>query len=206
MRKLLCWCCVLLLIFIWNSNSFSKTGSKTNIARINSTLQKLNKSRPSERGVDESRDFFKDVSVNHWAFKAVKKLYDDGIVIGFPVTHDFRGDRPITRYSMATIIARLMEKLKEKLASEKLSAEHLNIIKKLLTEFSDDLSNFKINVAEFKKLVLENFVSLENKLKYESKKRAALESKLNALKRRLDRNTWIAITVAVLSGIVAYNR
>jgi len=49
------------------------------------------------------------VPFDHWAYDAVQKLVDAGIMIGYPKTNDFRGDRALTRYEFAMAISRLMD-------------------------------------------------------------------------------------------------
>ena len=49
------------------------------------------------------------VPFEHWAYDAVQKLVDEGIIIGYPKTHEFKGDRAMTRYEFAMAISRLME-------------------------------------------------------------------------------------------------
>ena len=49
------------------------------------------------------------VPFDHWAYDAVQKLVDEGIIIGYPKTHEFKGDRAMTRYEFAMAISRLME-------------------------------------------------------------------------------------------------
>jgi len=47
---------------------------------------------------------FSDVPANHWAYQAIQSLAADGLVEGYP-DGKFKGDRPLTRYEMAVIIA-----------------------------------------------------------------------------------------------------
>ncbi len=49
------------------------------------------------------------VPFDHWAYDAVQKLVDCGVIIGYPKTHEFKGDRAMTRYEFAIAIARLMD-------------------------------------------------------------------------------------------------
>lgn len=55
---------------------------------------------------------FKDVSPDHWAYKAIEKVVSTGLMEGYP-QGTFEGKRPITRYEMAIIVARLVAKLEE---------------------------------------------------------------------------------------------
>jgi len=49
------------------------------------------------------------VPFDHWSYDALQKLVDDGVILGYPKAHEFKGDRPMTRYEMAMAVSRLME-------------------------------------------------------------------------------------------------
>ncbi len=49
------------------------------------------------------------VPLEHWAYDAVQTLVDAGVIVGYPKTSDFRGDRALTRYEFAMAISRLMD-------------------------------------------------------------------------------------------------
>jgi hypothetical protein len=50
---------------------------------------------------------FSDVPTNHWAYGAVAKLANAGLIDGYS-DGTFRGDKPITRYEFAILITRTM--------------------------------------------------------------------------------------------------
>ena len=50
---------------------------------------------------------FSDVTPDDWAYQAVSDLSDQGVVEGYP-DGTFKGERNMTRYELAQIIARLM--------------------------------------------------------------------------------------------------
>lgn len=50
---------------------------------------------------------FSDVTPNDWAYQAVVDLSEQGVVVGYP-DGTFRGERNITRFEMAQIIARML--------------------------------------------------------------------------------------------------
>ena len=52
---------------------------------------------------------FSDVTPDDWAFQAVSDLSAQGVVEGYP-DGSFKGERNMTRYELAQIIARLMAK------------------------------------------------------------------------------------------------
>ena len=63
---------------------------------------------------------FPDVPANHWAYEAVTKLAGNDVVDGYP-DGEFHGDRTMTRYEMAEIIYKAMNrgaKVDQKLVEE----------------------------------------------------------------------------------------
>lgn len=50
------------------------------------------------------------VPFDHWAYDAVQKLVDQGIIIGYP-DGTFRGNRALTRYEFAMAVSRLLDAL-----------------------------------------------------------------------------------------------
>ena len=50
----------------------------------------------------------RDVPLKHWAYDAVQKLVDAGVIIGYP-DDTFKGDRAMTRYEFAAAVARLVD-------------------------------------------------------------------------------------------------
>jgi hypothetical protein len=55
---------------------------------------------------------FSDVPANHWAYQYIQSLAADGLIDGYP-DGKFKGDRPLTRYEMAVVVARVIAKLQE---------------------------------------------------------------------------------------------
>lgn len=86
-----------------------------------------------------STEIFADVPAKHWAYEAVYKLAKDGIVSGD--AGRFMGDRTITRYEMAVMVANAMTKV------EKADASQKALIDKLSKEFSADLEKLGARVS-----------------------------------------------------------
>lgn len=87
---------------------------------------------------------FVDVPAKHWAYDAVNKLAKAGIVDGYG-DGTYRGDRNITRYEMAQIVAKAMAR------SDKADAETKATIDKLATEFSTEIENLGVRVTALEK-------------------------------------------------------
>lgn len=80
---------------------------------------------------------FSDVPAKHWAYDAVNKLVQAGIVDGYG-DGTFRGDKTMTRYEMAQIVAKAMNK--------NLSGEQKAIVDKLSKEYAAELNNLGVKV------------------------------------------------------------
>ena len=89
---------------------------------------------------------FVDVPAKHWAYEAVSKLAKAGIVDGYG-DGTFRGDKNMTRYEMAQIVAKAMAR------SDKADAELKATIDKLAVEFANELNNLGVRVGNLEKKV-----------------------------------------------------
>jgi len=84
---------------------------------------------------------FADVPADHWAYDAVAQLVQDGVVNGYGVDGTFKGDQSMSRYEMAQIVAKAMAK------SDAADNNNKALIDKLAAEFSDELANLGVRVA-----------------------------------------------------------
>ncbi|MGP1381275.1 MAG: S-layer homology domain-containing protein [Dialister pneumosintes] len=89
---------------------------------------------------------FSDVSTSDWAYQAVSELSDQGIVEGYP-DGTFKGERNITRYELAQIIARLMAN------EDQYNAEQRAMIDQLASEYADELNNLGVRVGNLESKV-----------------------------------------------------
>jgi hypothetical protein len=90
---------------------------------------------------------FSDVPANHWAYQYIQSLAADGIIDGYP-DGKFKGDRPLTRYEMAVVIARVIAKLQE---NEKPytgpTKQDLDKLQKLIDALKDELDALGVRVT-----------------------------------------------------------
>lgn len=100
---------------------------------------------------------FTDVPANDWAYTAITQLVKDGIIEGYS-DGTFQGDRPISRYEMAILVARAMTK------EEKANATDKEIIKKLEVEYNTELE--KIGAIDQRVKMVEDKVSNLDKLQF----------------------------------------
>ncbi|MBD5634554.1 MAG: S-layer homology domain-containing protein, partial [Candidatus Eremiobacteraeota bacterium] len=82
---------------------------------------------------------FADVPANHWAYQYIQTLAADGLIDGY-TDGAFKGDRPLTRYEMAVIVARVIAKLQEN-AGARPSREDLDKLQKLTDALKDELDS-----------------------------------------------------------------
>ncbi|WP_196600948.1 S-layer homology domain-containing protein [Pectinatus frisingensis] len=102
---------------------------------------------------------FSDVPADHWARGAVTQLVHDGVIKGYP-DGSFRGNEKITRFEMAQMVATAMA------SQKKLSAADKEDIVKLAKEFSNELDDLGVRVAEMEKRSSDVKFSGELAMKY----------------------------------------
>lgn len=91
---------------------------------------------------------FMDVPAGHWAYDAVAQLAARGVVSGYP-DGAFKGAQPATRYEVASVVARALAKID----AEKASKQDLEMLKKLVMEFKDELDALGVKVDKLDKRV-----------------------------------------------------
>ncbi|MHB1456511.1 MAG: porin [Armatimonadota bacterium] len=144
-----------------------------------------------------------DVPQDHWAYDAVSSLAEKGLVLGYP-DGKFLGNRSVTRYEMATIIARVIEYVDSKptapaaavsvpvppvtaptteVAAPEVTKEDLETVSKLVDEFKTELTVIGADLKSFN----ERLETLEGK--FESLHAAvtepegAIQANLNDVKK-----------------------
>ena len=83
---------------------------------------------------------FVDVPSDSWAYKSVVELADAGIIQGVDGSY-FQGERNITRYEAAEMVAKAMAHM------DKASVEQRALINKLADEYPDELNNLGVRVS-----------------------------------------------------------
>jgi len=84
---------------------------------------------------------FVDVPMNHWAYDAISQLAAKGIIQGYP-DGTYRGNHPMTRYEMSMLVARALATVD----MDKASKEDVEMLKKLVVEFKDELQALGVRV------------------------------------------------------------
>ena len=87
---------------------------------------------------------FADIPAKHWSYDAVTTLEKNKIIDGYG-DGTFRGDRTMTRYEMAQIVAKAVAR------SDKADAASKGLIDKLQMEFATELQNLGVRVDKLEK-------------------------------------------------------
>ena len=89
---------------------------------------------------------FSDVTPDSWAYQSVSQLASAGIINGYP-DGTFKGQKEITRFEMAQMIAKAMAN------QDRANAEQQAMINRLAEEFSDELHNLGVRVGRLEEQV-----------------------------------------------------
>lgn len=87
---------------------------------------------------------FSDVSPSDWAYQSVADLSDQGVVEGYP-DGTFRGQRSMTRFELAQVVARLMAR------EDQLSQEQQSKVDALVREYAGELASLGVRVADLER-------------------------------------------------------
>ena len=87
---------------------------------------------------------FVDVPAKHWAYDSLNKLAQAGVISGYG-DGTYKGDKTLTRYEVATIVAKAMAN------SDKADAATQKEIEALKAEFGTELNNLGVRVDNLEK-------------------------------------------------------
>lgn len=94
-----------------------------------------------------AENMFSDVPLDHWAYDAVNKLAQDGIIDGYGDTN-FGGDKPITRYEMAQLVEKAMQNQENARSVDKAAIEKLQ--KEFDSELKGEVQSLRKDVDDLK--------------------------------------------------------
>ena len=128
---------------------------------------------------------FSDVPAGHWAYDSISKLAAAGVIEGYG-DDTFRGDRLMTRYEMAQIVAKAM-------------AKGANV-DKLAAEFADELDALGVRVAALEKKADNVKITGQVRWHYANVKKGDAKSYQHQLRTRLlftgkVNDTWNYVTM-----------
>ena len=124
---------------------------------------------------------FSDVSTDHWAYQAVADLSAQGVVEGYP-NGTFQGEKHITRYEVAQIVARLLAQ------ESQLNAQQKATVEKLAAEYADELNNLGVRVSNLENKVGNVRWSGDARVKFERHVKTDTEAKKDSYDGRVRLN------------------
>ncbi len=119
---------------------------------------------------------FSDVPAGHWAYDSINKLAAAGVIEGYGDT-TFGGDKLMTRYEMAQIVAKAM-------------AKGANV-DKLAAEFAEELDNLGVRVANLEKKADNVKITGQVRYEYASRQGDFKEKKGGVAKNRLRSRIYV---------------
>lgn len=105
---------------------------------------------------------FVDVPAKHWAYDSINKLAQAGVISGYG-DGTYKGDKTLTRYEVATLVAKAMAN------SEKADAAAQKEIEALKAEFGTELNNLGVRVDNLESRIDNVKISGIIRARYDSK-------------------------------------
>lgn len=104
-----------------------------------------------------------DVPTSHWAYQAVKQLLDKGYLELYQ-DQTFRGEQPVDRYTLATIVAKILKETGS--GAVPTNREDVKLLRSLTNEFREELVKVLTNNSslskKFEELLRQDQVSQED--------------------------------------------
>ncbi|MBI4869411.1 MAG: hypothetical protein HY816_20925 [Candidatus Wallbacteria bacterium] len=162
----------------------------------------------STQGLDaQGASLMQVVPSDHWIYPALRELGGEGNI---PMAQGLSGSKPVTRFEMAVLLSRIMEKLEAAGGPGKLSAEKVAVLDKLAREFRTDLDAIGSDINSMKSRIDELAKKIENgtpgngalvKQVFDANQKLdAVTGKSKDQDQKLD---WLTNKVTVQSGQIA---
>ena len=147
---------------------------------------------------------FVDVPSDSWAYKSVVELADAGIIQGVDGQY-FQGERNITRYEAAEMVAKAMAH------QDKATVEQRALINKLADEYADELNNLGVRVSALENKVGNVKLSGDARIRYmyqdnKDSKKAIDNDASWSYRVRLRANAQVNDKIAVTYGLSTNNQ
>lgn len=132
---------------------------------------------------------FMDVPMNHWAYDAIGQLAARGVLSGYP-DGTYKGNQPMTRYEVASAVARALAVVD----MTKASKQDVEMLKKLVVEFKDELDalGVKVDKLDSRVAVLESDIggwNLTGEFRFDSRTTDLDQSAMYDIANKWNQNT-----------------
>ena len=95
---------------------------------------------------------FTDVPRGHWAYDAIRKAADAGLMQGWQ--NEFHGKQTVNRYQMAVVVARLLDRASVlKIDGRTITGKDIANLEALCIEFADELSLLNVKVSKLESTI-----------------------------------------------------
>ncbi len=136
---------------------------------------------------------FSDVTPDDWAYQAVEQLAYEGVIEGYP-DGTFGGQRNITRYEMAQMVARAMAR------EDQLNAEQQAQINRLAAEFANELNSLGVRVTNLENRIGNVRVGGDARMRYADETESNFD-----MRARLQFNAKVAENTKAVARITTGN-
>lgn len=145
---------------------------------------------------------YDDVPTNHWAYAAVADLTEKGLLVGMP-NGTFKGNKPMTRYSFAVVVSRMLDRYNELLkTNNEVSSKDVKALEDLVTEFVNEIEALSDEVKEIKsdvKSVKADVSDVKDNV-------SELNTKTTALEKKVNRIGNVKVSGDVLAQNISYDK
>jgi len=130
----------------------SKKAKTKHRRKVHHHTETIHSSEPIASGPVSNGGPFADVPPGHWAYDAVQKASEAGILQGWE--NKFHGGKIVNRFQMAVIIARMLDRVGVLKAKGKvITAEDIANLESLTIEFADELALLNVKVSRLEDVV-----------------------------------------------------
>ena len=145
---------------------------------------------------------YDDVPTNHWAYEAVRVLSEKGLLQGLP-NGSFKGDKPLTRYSFAVVVSRMLDRYNELISNNnQVNEKDIKALENLVTEFINEIESLSEEVKELKSDVK----TVQSSLTDAKSNISQLNTKTTDLENRLDNLGKVKVTGDILAQTINYSK
>jgi len=142
-------------------------------------------------------NMFSDVPSDHWAYPDIQYLAQRGIITGLP-SGNYEGDEPITRYQVATLVAKTVRYLQNNPGST--NQQDLSTLEDLVYKLSERVDSTTSNTSQLQQQVR----NLESQVQ-EIRATSGPGEEYNQLAKKADNNFILGITGILLgAGALAW--
>src|SRR6476659_8813436 len=115
------------------------------------TMFALLAASPTLLSAARAQDAPSDVKPDHWAYAGVQDLAKKGLIKGYPPDGKFLGGRTLTRYEMATILKRVLDRMDDLVKQQKpgngVTQEDFDKLKASVGEIQQLVNEFKTQMT-----------------------------------------------------------